>query len=86
MTSEDNGPLHLELRKLPDVVLVQDTCTQATEGLTGLADLDVYLLVKASNAADNTAEVLDVVHRLQLGASDRDGRRVGNGGWCKLEH
>ena len=42
---EDNGPVYLDLRGQSDVVLVQDTCSQAAEGLAGLAYRGVDLFV-----------------------------------------
>lgn len=55
------------------------------EVLAGLADLGVYLLFKVSITADDTAKILEVVHRLQLGAADGDGRKMGDSGMCRLE-
>ena len=37
-TDENDRPVHLELRGLPDVVLVQDASFQVAKSLAGLAD------------------------------------------------
>ena len=65
---ESDRPVHLELRELPDVVLVQDASLQAAKSLTGLADPGTDLLVETPVTADHAAEVFEVVDRLQLGA------------------
>ena len=65
---ENDRPVHLELRGLPDVVLVQDGSLQTAKSLAGLADPGSDLLVETPVTADHTAEVFEVVDRLQLGA------------------
>ena len=65
---ENDRPVHLELRGLPDVVLVQDASPQAAKSLAGLADPGADLLIETPATADHTAEVFEVVDRLQLGA------------------
>ena len=57
---ENDRPVHLELRGLSDVVLVQDL------SLAGLADPGADLLVETPVTADHAAEVFEV-DRLQLG-------------------
>ena len=64
---EDDRPVHLELRGLPDV-LIQDASLQAAKSLGGLVDLGADLLVETPVTADHAAEVFEVVDRLQLGA------------------
>ena len=64
---ENDRPVHLELRGLPDVLLVQDSL-QAAKSLAGLADPGADLLVETPVTADHAAEVFEVVNRLQLGA------------------
>ena len=65
---EKDRPVHLDLRGLPHVVLAQDASLQAAKSLAGLADRGADLLVETPVAADHTAEVFEVVDRLQLGA------------------
>ena len=43
---ENNCPVHLELRGLPDVVLVQDASLQVAKSLADLADPGADLLVE----------------------------------------
>ena len=62
---EDHRPVHLELRGPPDVVLAQNAGLQS---LAGLADPGADLLVETPVTAHHTAEVFEVVDRLQLGA------------------
>ena len=64
---ENDRPVHLELCGLPDV-LAQDASLQAAKSLAGLADPGADLLVETPVTADHTAEVVEVVDRLQLGA------------------
>ena len=64
---ENDRPVHLELRGPPDVVLAQDTSLQAAKSLAGLAGPGADL-VETPVTADHTAEVFEVVDRLQLGA------------------
>ena len=64
----NDRPVHLELRGLPDVVLVQDVSLQAAKSLACLADLSADLLVETPVTADHSAEVFEIVDRLQLGA------------------
>ena len=63
---ENDRPVYLELRELPDVVLVQDMRLQAAKSLSGLADPGADLLVASPVTADHAAEVFEVVDRLQL--------------------
>ena len=42
---ENDRPVHLELRGLPDVVLAQDERLQAAKSLAGLANLGADVLV-----------------------------------------
>ena len=65
---ENDRPVHLELREPPDVVLAQDTSLQAAKSLAGLADPGADLLVETPVTADHTADVFEVVDRLQRGA------------------
>ena len=65
---ENDRPVHLELRGLPDVVLVKDASLQVAKSLAGLADPGADLLVETSVTADHVAEVFEVVDHLQLGA------------------
>ena len=65
---ENDRPVHLELRGLPDDVLAQDASLQAAMSLVGLADPGTDLLVETPVTADHAAEVFKVVDRLQLGA------------------
>ena len=65
---ENDRPVHLELRRLPDVVLAQDASLQGANSLAGLADPGAGLLVETPVAADLTVEVFEVIDRLQLGA------------------
>ena len=65
---ENDHPVHLELRGLPDVVLVWDASLQAAKSLAGLADPGADPLVETPVTADHAAEVFEVVDRLQLGA------------------
>ena len=67
-TGENDRPVHLELRGLPNVVMVQDASLQAAKSFAGFADPGADLLVEISVTADHTAEVFEVVDRLQLGA------------------
>ena len=65
---ENDHPVHLELRGLSDVVLVQDASLQAAKSLAGLADPGGDLLVETPVTANHAAEVFEVVDRLQLAA------------------
>ena len=65
---ENNRPVHLELRGLPDIVLLQDASLQAAKSLAGLADPGADLLVETPVTADHAAEVFEVIDCLQLGA------------------
>ena len=65
---ENDHPVFLELRGLPDVVLVQDASLQVAKSLAGLADPGADLLVETPVTADHAVEVFEVVDRLQLGA------------------
>ena len=65
---KNDRPIHLELRGLLDVVLVQDTSLQAAKSLTGLADPGTDLLVETPVTADHAAKVFEVVDCLQLDA------------------
>ena len=56
---ENDRPVHLELRGLPDV-LVQDASLQAAKSLAGLADPGSDLLVETPVTADHVAEVFEV--------------------------
>ena len=67
-TIENDRPVRLELRGLPDVVLVQDKSLQAVKSLAGLADPGADLFVETPVTADHIAEVFEVVGCLQLGA------------------
>ena len=42
---ENDHPVHLEFRRLPDVVLVQDASLQAAKNVAGLADGGAVLIV-----------------------------------------
>ena len=64
---ENDRPVHLQLRGLPDVVLVQDTSLQAAKSFVGLADPGADLLVETPVTAYQAAEIF-VVDRLRLGA------------------
>ena len=64
---ENDRPVRLELRGLPDVVLVQDASLQAAKSFAGLADLGADLPVETPVTADHAVEVSEVVDRLQLG-------------------
>ena len=57
---ENDRPVHLELRGLPDVELAQDVSHQAAKSLTGLADPGADLLVETPVTADHAAEVFEV--------------------------
>ena len=65
---ENDRPVHLELSGPPDVVLAQDASLQAAMSLAGLADPGADLLVETPVTPDHTAEVFEVIDRLQLGA------------------
>ena len=65
---ENDHPVHLELRGLPDVVLAQGASLRAAKSLAGLADPGAGLFVENPVTADHAAEVFEVVDRLQLGA------------------
>ena len=65
---DNDRPVHLELRGLPDVVLVQDASIQAAKSLAGLADPGADLFGETPVTVDHSAEVFEVVDRLQLGA------------------
>ena len=65
---ENDRPVHLELRGLPDVGLAQDASLQASKKVSGLADPGADLLVETQVTADHAAEVFEVVAHLQLGA------------------
>ena len=65
---ENDRPVRLELRGLPDVVVAQDASLQAAKSLAGLADPGADFLVETPVTADHEAEVFEVVDRLQLGA------------------
>ena len=65
---ENDRPVHLELRGLPDVVLAQDASLQAAKTLAGLADPGADLLVATPVTADHTTDVFQFVDCLQLGA------------------
>ena len=58
---ENDRPVHLELRGLPDVVLVQDARLQAAKSLAGLEDPGADLLVETPVTADNAAEIFEIV-------------------------
>ena len=64
---ENDRPVHLELRGLPDVVLAQDASLQAAKSLADLVDPGADL-VETSGIADHAAEAFEVVDHLQLGA------------------
>ena len=64
---ENDHLVHLELRGLPGVVLVQDVSLQAAKSLASLADPGTDL-VETPVTADHAAEVFEVIDRLQLGA------------------
>ena len=66
--SENDRPVYLELRGLPDVVLVQDARLRAAKSLAGFADPDDDLLVETPVTADHATEVFEVIDRLQLSA------------------
>ena len=72
LTIEDSGendcPVHLELRGLTNVVLVQDTSPQVAKSFLGLADPGTDLLIETPVTADHAAEVFEVADCLQLGA------------------
>ena len=53
---ENDRPVHLELRGLPDVVVVQDASLQAAKSLAGLADPSADLLIETPITADHVAE------------------------------
>ena len=84
---ENDRPVHLELRGLPDVVPAQDASLQAAKSMAGLADPAADLLIETPTTADDAAEVFEVVDRLQLGAISSDGGSVGNCGrfWLKQD-
>ena len=65
---ENDRPVHLDLRRLPDVVLAQGASLQAAKSLADLADQGADLLVETPVTADHATEVFEVVDRLQLGA------------------
>ena len=54
---ENDRPIHLELRGLPDVVLVQESSLQAAKNLAGLADPGANLLVETPVTANHASEV-----------------------------
>ena len=66
-------------------MLVQDASPQAAKSLAGLADPSAVVLVETPVAADHIAEVFEDVDRLQLGATNIDGRSVGHCGRCWLK-
>ena len=70
---ENDRPVRLELRGLPNVVLAQDASLQAAKSVAGLADPGADLLVETPVTADHAAEAFEVVDRLQLGAIILDG-------------
>ena len=84
---ENDRPVHLQHRRLPDVVLVQDVSLRAAKSSAGLAYPGADLLVVTPVTADHTAEVFEVVDRLQLGTINGDGGLVGNCGrsWLKQD-
>ena len=61
---ENDHPVYLELRGLPDVVLAQNASLQAAKSSAGLADPGADLLVETPVTADHAAEVFEVVDRL----------------------
>ena len=81
---ENDRPVHLELRGLPDVVLVQDEGLQAAKSLAGPADPGADLLVETPITADYAAKTFEV-DCLQLGAINSDGGSVDNCGRCRLK-
>ena len=58
---ENDRPVHLELRGLPDVVLVQGASLQAPKSLAGLTDPGADLFVETPVTADHAARVFEAV-------------------------
>ena len=65
---ENDRPVHLELRGVPDIVLDQDASLQAAKSFAGLADPGADILVETPVTADRAAEVFEVVDHLRLDA------------------
>ena len=76
---------HFELCWLPDVMLIQYLCMQASKGLIGFAIPGTSLFVKEAIAGDNASKVLELFHCLQcctLNRNWRDERAVDPGAGC----
>ena len=51
---EDNGCVHFELCYLPDIMLIQYTCTQASEGLFGFTNPDTDFFIEQAITGDSS--------------------------------